>query len=103
MPVRCHVRRVARSHVGTSSANSAIDAPDRTTEEFIREMRAHPRLAEEHQRLLGGFLRSADLVKFALHRPPAEECGLAMATARRFVDETAAREASGTADREEAA
>jgi hypothetical protein len=81
----------------------AIDAPDRTTEEFIREMRDHPRLAEEHQRLLGGFLRSADMVKFALHRPPLEQCGRAMATARRFVDETTPAGAGDDPGREAAA
>jgi hypothetical protein len=69
----------------------AISAPERTTEEFIREMRDHPVLADEHQRLLGGFLRSADMVKFALHRPPVDECGRAIDTARTFVEETASR------------
>ena len=72
----------------------AIRAPERTTEEFIREMRDHPVLSSDHQDLLRQFLRSADMVKFALHEPPLEECGAAMVAGRQFVEQTAAEAAA---------
>jgi hypothetical protein len=75
-----------------------LSAPERTTAEFIREMGGHPVLGPEHQRLLAEFLRAADLVKFALHRPPAREAEAALAAAGGFVEQTAppgpAREAA---------
>ena len=42
----------------------------------------------EHKDLLAGFLRVADMVKFALHEPTVNESDVALAAARRFVDET---------------
>jgi hypothetical protein len=63
-------------------------APERTTDEFIREMRDHPVLTDAQQCLLTGFLRAADMVKFALHRPPRDESEEALVTARMFVQET---------------
>ena len=66
----------------------AISAPERTTQEFIREMRDYPVLSGEQQALLADFLRAADMVKFALHRPPRAESETALATARAFVKET---------------
>ncbi|MHC4991211.1 MAG: hypothetical protein ACYTGC_09545, partial [Planctomycetota bacterium] len=65
-----------------------LSAPERTTEEFIREMRHDPRLAETHQTLLSRFLQASDLVKFAQHRPAVDECRHALETARHFVQET---------------
>ena len=63
-------------------------APERTTEEFLREVRTGTVLGDDHKDLLTGFLRAADMVKFALHEPSMSECGLALAAARRFVEET---------------
>ena len=74
----------------------AIAAPDRTTQEFLREARQHPSLAGEHERRLGAFLRTADMVKFAAARPPADACDGAMRSMREFVEATAPRE--GDAD-----
>ncbi len=64
-------------------------APERTTEEFLRETRHSQVLADDHKHLLADFLRAADMVKFALHEPSATESGLAMMAARSFVAETA--------------
>ncbi len=64
-------------------------APERTTEEFLRETRRSDVLADDHKQLLADFLRAADMVKFALHEPSASESGLAMMAARGFVEETA--------------
>ncbi len=76
---------------GYTERRFGLMAPERTTEEFIREMRSHPVLNDAHQHLLADFLRSADLVKFALHRPPSTECDAALRTAQAFVEQTAIR------------
>jgi hypothetical protein len=68
-------------------------APERTTEEFLREARQDRSLTAEQKDMLGRFLRAADLVKFALHRPEPAEAASALAAARRFVTETAPRDA----------
>lgn len=67
----------------------SLMAPERTTEEFLREMRHSPVLHDDHQRLLRDFLESADRVKFALYEPGREEAENAFSAARNFVDETA--------------
>ena len=67
----------------------AIAAPDRTTQEFLREAAYHPDLAGEHERTIGAFLRSADMVKFAAARPGTETCDNALAAMRGFVERTA--------------
>ena len=66
-----------------------IAAPDRTTQEFLREASRDPRLAGEHERELAGFLRSADMVKFAEARPDPEACGRSLEAMRSFVERTA--------------
>ncbi len=63
-------------------------APERTTEEFLREARRSRVLRDEHKSLLAGFLRAADLVKFARHVPAAGDALEALAAARRFVEQT---------------
>ncbi len=67
----------------------AILAPERTTEEFLREARRDRSLSQAQKEMLGGFLSAADLVKFALHQPGPHEAAEAMDAARRFVNETA--------------
>lgn len=65
-------------------------APERTTDEFLREAQRSGALKEDHKQMLAGFLRAADMVKFALHLPPMEEGSAAMDAARSFVEQTAA-------------
>ncbi|MCZ6836464.1 MAG: hypothetical protein O7G85_11875, partial [Planctomycetota bacterium] len=65
-----------------------LRAPERTTEEFLREMQRSRFLSVGHKELLSGFLRSADMVKFALHEPIPEDCQEAFVAASRFVGET---------------
>jgi len=67
----------------------SIMAPEQTTNEFLLQTRTSPVLTDEHRELLGGFLRAADMVKFARHQPTADEAERAFAGARTFVDETA--------------
>jgi hypothetical protein len=75
----------------------SIMAPEQTTDEFLLQTRTSPVLTDEHRELLGGFLRAADMVKFARHQPTADEAGHAFAGARAFVDETAPTEPGGDA------
>jgi hypothetical protein len=79
-------------------------APERTTEEFLREAERSDLLSIGHRELLRSFLHAADLVKFARHEPTVTEAGEALAGARAFVDQTAPTEvADGTAPGREAA
>jgi len=66
-----------------------IRAPEQTTKEFLAIASHDPSLRDEHRVLLGGFLRSADRVKFAAERPGSSECDKAFDAANAFVDETA--------------
>jgi hypothetical protein len=74
-------------------------APERTTPEFLVEVRGHAALSGAQKRLLGEFLEAADMVKFARYEPAAGEVRGAFGTARAFVDQTtperAGEEAAG--------
>src|ERR1700761_920136 len=48
-------------------------APERTTEEFLRELQATDLLKPEQKESLGRFLESCDLVKFAKYEPTEAE------------------------------
>ena len=66
-----------------------IAAPEQTTKEFLAVASAHPLIGAEHRHLLTDFLRAADMVKFAAHRPGQKDCANGLSAARGFVDETA--------------
>ncbi len=66
----------------------ALHAPERTTEEFLEEMKTSPELVRPHRELLGDFLGRADLVKFAGFQPGAEDVEESIRKARLFLDET---------------
>lgn len=66
----------------------ALMAPERTTDEFLREAQRDRRLTEAHRELLKQFLRTADMVKFALFTPAAGDAISALDAAREFVLET---------------
>ena len=65
-----------------------IRAPERTTEEFIRDAARSRDLAPAQRRRLAEFLETSDLVKFARHRPAAHELLSALDSAETFVRET---------------
>lgn len=65
-----------------------LRAPEQTTEEFIRSTASSPLLASEHRDLATSFLEQCDLVKFARHRPGAQDMQAAFASAERLVRET---------------
>jgi hypothetical protein len=70
-------------------------APDRTTEEFLRELSATNLLTDTQKESLGGFLESCDLVKFAKYEPGENELRELHSSALRLVEET---EPSGDAN-----
>ncbi len=79
-------------------------APERTTEEFLVEVHRSDTLRTDHQALLGDFLRSCDMVKFAKYDPTAAEIELAFDSARDFIEQTIpSGEASTARTRERAA
>jgi hypothetical protein len=64
-------------------------APERTTEEFLRELSATDLLESNQKESLGRFLESCDLVKFARYEPGEPELRELYGAAMRLVDETA--------------
>jgi hypothetical protein len=66
-----------------------LHAPDRTTEEFMEELRTSQQLHVDHKSLLEDFLARCDLVKFARLEPTEPELRSLLDSALRFVDETA--------------
>ena len=75
------VRRYLENRFGLRS-------PELTTEEFLAVMSAAPDLARDHRNVLQGFLRRADLVKFAGHVPPPGAVQESIDAARSFLEET---------------
>lgn len=65
-----------------------LHAPEQTTEEFIREAAGSQDLQRQHRELTAGFLEQSDLVKFARHKPWADDMRAAYASAERLVQET---------------
>lgn len=63
----------------------AIQAPEKTTEEFLVEMREHPRFPEREQQLLEQLLIQADQIKYAKGEATRKECGAAYSTAVKFL------------------
>jgi hypothetical protein len=69
-------------------------APERTTEEFLYELRDTDLLLPEQKGSLGNFLGSCDLVKFAKYEPGEPELRDLHSSAVRLVDETEPKEIS---------
>jgi len=69
-------------------------APERTTEEFLRELGGTDLLTGEQKESLGGFLESCDLVKFAKYEPRENELRELHGAAVKLVEETEPREIS---------
>jgi len=63
-------------------------APERTTEEFLRELGGTDLLLPEQKDSLGNFLASCDLVKFAKYEPREPELRELHAAAVKLVEET---------------
>ena len=65
-----------------------LRAPERTTEEFIRDAVTSRKLSDAHRDLVAGFLEQSDLVKFARHAPGPADMRNALDSAERLVHET---------------
>jgi hypothetical protein len=63
-------------------------APERTTEEFLHELRGTDLLVAEQKEKLGEFLECCDLVKFAKYEPGEPELLGLHSSALRLVEET---------------
>ena len=69
-------------------ARFSLHAPERTTEEFLDELRFSTVLNGDHQELIAPFLERCDLVKFARDEPTETELKQLQEAACRFVAET---------------
>lgn len=65
-----------------------LNAPERTTEEFLEELQESRHLSKDQKRLLADFLAECDLVKFAKSEPEAYELKKLHKAALRLVRET---------------
>ncbi len=71
-------------------------APERTTEEFLRELGGTKLLFPEQKESLGDFLESCDLVKFAKYEPGEIELRGLHGSALRLIEETTPKEKAET-------
>ena len=65
-----------------------LQAPRRTTEEFLSDISRDAPFSAEQKGLLTAFLRDCDLVKFAEHTPSQEEISRAIDSCKAFIDAT---------------
>jgi hypothetical protein len=63
-------------------------APERTTEEFLHELKATDLLLPDQKESLGEFLSVCDMVKFAKYEPGQPELQVLHESAVRLIDET---------------
>jgi hypothetical protein len=75
----------------------SLCAPERTTEEFLLELRQSSLLADSHKRLLKEFLNQCDLVKFAKFLPAVDETHKTVDVSKQFIEETKLTEKEETA------
>jgi hypothetical protein len=74
-----------------------LHAPERTTEEFMEDLRTTTLLAPQHKSLLKEFLEHCDQVKFAEHLPSTEELQRTVDACRQFIEETKIEEGEESA------
>ncbi len=77
----------------------AFHAPERTTEEFLRELSETDLLTADQKESLGRFLENCDLVKFAKYEPGENELRELHSSAVRLVEETEPAENSNAPSR----
>jgi hypothetical protein len=65
-----------------------LRAPERTTDEFLIELRSSHHLTRDQKQSLGAFLESCDLVKFARFEPTEQALRELHDSALRLIDET---------------
>ena len=75
----------------------ALRAPERTTEEFLTDLRSTEALVSSHKELLKAFLQHCDLVKFAEHHPTNDEIQKTFDACKQLIVETEIREPAAAA------
>ncbi len=65
-----------------------LRAPERTTEEFLVELRNSSDFQPGHKAMLGDFLSLSDMVKFAEMEPSGQDADASVAACRKFILET---------------
>jgi hypothetical protein len=65
-----------------------LHAPERTTEEFLAELRVTDALSPLHKEMLAEFLAHCDLVKFAKHEPTTEQIQQTFDLVKDFIEKT---------------
>ncbi len=65
---------------------TGIRAPEQTTEEFLRDMRARAAIPPQRSARLAEFLEAADLVKYAGQKPRSEQIDQATSRAHEFIN-----------------
>ncbi len=65
-----------------------LHAPERTTEEFLNELRTTDALSEQQKKTVQEFLKHCDLVKFARHEPQTEQIQRTFDLVRDFIEQT---------------
>lgn len=87
-PFAVEVSDVIRSYL---EARFHYRAPDRTTEEFLQELKASQNLSSDQKLCLADFLSRCDLVKFAGFEPDLPELKSLLRAAEQLVEETQPR------------
>lgn len=75
-----------------------LHAPERTTEEFLHDLKGSAGLVREHDAVLKGFLTQCDMVKFAKVVPAEAEHDTTFQLAEAFIESTRADRAPDAAD-----
>ncbi|MEN6427506.1 MAG: BatD family protein [Phycisphaerales bacterium] len=65
-----------------------LHAPERTTEEFLAELRGAELFVSSDKQMLEEFLTHCDLVKFAKHEPPTEQIQRTFDLVKGFIERT---------------
>ncbi len=81
-----------------------IEAPEQTTEEFLAGLRSgtgSTMLPDDRKAALEGFMRVADLVRYARHEPPHDEVRGAVIMLRDFVESSRPARGAETPEKEE--
>jgi hypothetical protein len=80
-----HLSRIVREYI---ERRFGLRAPERTTEEFLEDLRHSDLLGSSHKTLLVNFLEKADLVKFARYAPGTDEVTTSFDAAKDFIAQT---------------
>lgn len=87
--------RIMRIYIGE---RFNVRAPEKTTEEFLDTILHNRDFSDGHRSVLGDFLKSCDLVKFAKYTPGEKELQESLDLTLKFIRETRSEQVEGAAD-----